>query len=40
MYFYIFEVKYNNCYDVKTGHRYNVDIFTNIYSVAVFTRAT
>jgi len=21
----------NNCYDIKTGHRYNVDILTNIY---------
>jgi len=25
-------VKNNNCYDVKTGHRYNVDILTNIHT--------
>jgi len=32
MYIFISQVKTNNCYDVNTGHRYNVDILTIIKS--------
>jgi len=33
---FISEVRNNNCYDVKTGHRCNVVILTNTCNVAVF----